>query len=751
MRLHDIEERYRRILDTSHDLIWSVDGDGRITFVNRATRRLFGREPDEMIGHLLSEFLPPDETASNFDMLLRLLSSGEEVAGQKTSFYRKDGTILAMSSNAAPLTDDEGRVTGAIGASAEVVRPTSADESPQDGVANFRELAENIQDVFYNYDTERRRMLYVSPAYETVWGRSRASLYASAESFLGSLHPEDVELVDEASRRHRQGIPTDIEYRILRPDGAVRWIRDHAYPAASDDGRTVRVVGVARDVTEYKRTGDKIREQASLLDSARDAIVVRDLEHRVTYWNKSAERLYGLAAEDVLGRPVPDVFYKDPAPFQEAFEQLLLNGEWAGEMEQTNKRGEPLTVESRWTLVRDSTGQPKSVLVINTDITERRALEQRFLRAQRLESLGTLAGGIAHDLNNVLTPITIALELLSETERDRHSQELLATATTSAKRGAQMVAQVLSFARGMEGRRELIDARELISDIEKIIYDTFPKSIAIDTRVSPELWHLLGDSTQLQQVLLNLCVNARDAMPGGGRLAITAENATLVPQDTAMHGDAEPGPHVIIQVEDTGTGIPRAILDKIFDPFFTTKALGKGTGLGLSTSLAIIKSHGGFIHCYSELTQGTQFRIYLPAEVKTAEKIPVVQKSELPRGNGETILVVDDEAAIREITRRTLERFGYRVMLAADGSEALALYHTHRGAIDLVLTDMMMPVMDGPATIEALRSIDPKVRIVAASGLTIDGHAKHVKRFLPKPYRAETLLRALRDALAENP
>ncbi len=383
-------------------------------------------------------------------------------------------------------------------------------------------------------------------------GRSRSSLYSSAESFLGAIHPEDAALVDEAGERHYAGASTDIEYRIVRPDGAVRWIRDHSYPAKNEDGKTVRVVGIARDVTEYKRTGDKIREQASLLDSARDAIVVRDLEHRVTYWNKSAERMYGLAAEDVLGRAVPEIFYKDPAAFQAAFAHLLKFGEWAGEMDQANKRGEPLTVESRWTLVRDSGGQPKSVLVINTDITERRALEQRFLRAQRLESLGTLAGGIAHDLNNVLTPITIALELLSETERDRHSQELLATATSSAKRGAQMVAQVLSFARGMEGRRELIDARELINDIEKIVHDTFPKSIAIDTSVGHDLWHLVGDSTQLQQVLLNLCVNARDAMPGGGRLAITAENATLVPQDTALHGNAQTGPHVVIQVEDIG-------------------------------------------------------------------------------------------------------------------------------------------------------------------------------------------------------
>jgi CheY-like chemotaxis protein len=368
-----------------------------------------------------------------------------------------------------------------------------------------------------------------------------------------------------------------------------------------------------------------------------------------------------------------------------------------------------------------------------------------------MESIGTLAGGIAHDLNNVLAPILMSIELLRLELERQEKDEILDTIESSARRGAEMVGQVLSFARGVEGRRLSVQVKHLVRDVAKIASETFPRNIEIRAEVPSNLPPVLGDPTQIHQVLLNLSVNARDAMPRGGTLTFSAQNVVLDDQYAGLSPEAKPGRHVLIQVEDTGTGIPPEILEKVFDPFFTTKEPGKGTGLGLSTSLAIVRSHGGFIRAYSEPGTGSRFRVYLPATESTTEPAPVADVV-LPRGNGEVVLVVDDEASVRHITRQTLEAFGYRVILAGDGAEALAVYASRRTEIALVLTDMMMPVMDGPATIRVLTKMDPSVRIIAASGLTANGSVTRVansgvRHFLPKPYTAETLLRTVREVL----
>ncbi|MCC5845484.1 MAG: response regulator [Verrucomicrobia bacterium] len=497
---------------------------------------------------------------------------------------------------------------------------------------------------------------------------------------------------------------------------------------------------------------ERLREQAELLNKAQDAILVRDLENRILFWNKSAEKLYGWTESEAAGRDCVDLLYRNPDIFAAATAETMEKGEWVGELNQITKSGDTIIVEGHWTLVRDEKGNPKSVLAINTDITKRKALEQQFLRAQRMESIGTLAGGIAHDLNNVFSPIVMANDLLKFYIQDPEGLEILDTINRSAKRGAEMVSQVLSFAKGMDGRRVNLQVKHLVRDIEQIVRDTFPKNIQLVPRLSEHLWTVEGDPTQLHQVLVNLCVNARDAMEDGGEIRIIAENVRLDEQYAAMNIEARVGPHVRIEVEDNGGGIPKEILNKIFDPFFTTKETGKGTGLGLSTSLAIVKSHGGFIRAYSDKGMGSKFRIYLPAKTESDGMPLPVEEPDLPRGHGETVLVVDDEAAIRQITRHTLEAFGYRVLDAADGAEAVSIYAEKPDGIDVVLTDMMMPVMDGPATIKVLRRFNPDVRIIGASGITGNGKIAKaadagVSHFLPKPYTAETLLKAIRKIL----
>lgn len=494
--------------------------------------------------------------------------------------------------------------------------------------ARFRELAENIDEVFWITDPLRQQVLYISPAYETIWQRTCASLCAAPSNWLAAIHPDDRLRVMAAEACQVSG-DYDETYRILRPDGSVRWIHDRAFPVRDSQGLALRIVGTAKDITESKN------------------------------------------------------------------------------------------------------------------------LEAQYLRVQRMESIGTLAGGIAHDLNNVLTPILMSTGLLKRQEQNPLRLSILTTIEDSAQRGADMVKQVLSFARGVDGQQLQVQTGRLLKEIEKIANETFLKNILVRCDVPPDLWVVRGDPIQLHQVLLNLCVNARDAMPNGGTLTLSASNFMLDEQYAAMNIEASPGPHVRIAVGDNGTGMTPEVMERIFEPFFTTKELGKGTGLGLSTTTAIIKSHGGFMRVESKVGAGTQFQVYLPAQVESSvEDFNEAPAPEPPScGHSELVLVVDDEDAVRQVTQQTLESFGYRVVLAADGIEAVSIYAARKQEIAVVITDMMMPVMDGPRMIQVLLRINPQVRIIAASGLHADAASMGVRQFIPKPYTAETLLKTLHQVL----
>ena len=621
----------------------------------------------------------------------------------------------------------------------------------------FRMLAENLTDVLWIGLPDLQKMEYVSPAYELIWGRTLASFAANPNEMFEAIVPEDLQHVLATLAQLKDGKPSiSLEHRIARPDGSIRWVHCRGFQIRDETGRVVRLTGIITDITERRQALEQIAEQAALLDEARDAILVTDLQGRALFWNEGAERLYGWTRQEVLGRKLGELFHLDPRKFEEISHQTISQGEWHGELQHLTKDQRELVIEARWTLIRDSEGCPKSVLAINSDVTEKKKIEAQFMRAQRMESIGTLAGGIAHDLNNILAPIMMSIELLKTLSREPQAQSILETIEVSARRGADIVRQVLSFARGLEGERIEVQPKHLLKDLENIIRDTFPKDIRLHFTIPTDIWTILGDPTQIHQILLNLSVNARDAMPNGGNLSIEVENCHLDEQYAAMNLDIKPGRYVNISVTDSGVGIPPGLLDKIFEPFFTTKDINKGTGLGLSTVMAIVKSHGGLVNVYSEPGNGTTFRIYLPAVGLAADGQPVIShEDDLPRGKGETILVVDDEASVLTVTRQTLNAFGYRVITAADGAEAVALYAQNRNDINLVLTDMMMPVMDGPATIRALMRINPAARIIAASGLHANASLAKasgvgVKHFLIKPYTAGTLLKTLRLVLDEE-
>ncbi|WP_310486995.1 response regulator [Chamaesiphon sp. VAR_69_metabat_338] len=393
---------------------------------------------------------------------------------------------------------------------------------------------------------------------------------------------------------------------------------------------------------------------------------------------------------------------------------------------------------------------PTRTIGIHMDITEKKQLEAQFFRAQRLESLGTLASGIAHDLNNVLTPIVSVAQLLPLRlpDIDDRTQSLLAILESSARRGADLIGQILSFAQGIEGKHVTIQPHHLLVDILKIVEQTLPKSIEIDRYVPADLWLVSGDLTQLHQVLMNLCVNARDAMPQGGTLSIEAANLSIDPASARIPLDAQAGNYVEVTITDTGTGIAPQLLDRIFDPFFTTKEIGKGTGLGLSAVIGIIKSHGGFLDVRTQVNRGTQFQVYLP--VSNIPSQPHQEEAQLPGGQQQVILVVDDEKAIVALIKTTLETYNYRVITANNGAEAIAIYAQHRDTIDSVLIDMMMPVMNGLTTVAALHQLNPDLPIIAMSGINSIEAVAQAKRFgcqyfLAKPYTNCDLLQILSD------
>ncbi|MBD2362090.1 response regulator [Anabaena minutissima FACHB-250] len=509
------------------------------------------------------------------------------------------------------------------------------------------------------------------------------------------------------------------------------------------------------EIEERTQAENKLREQAALLDITTDAVLVKDFNEHIFFWNKGAENLYGWQAQEVIGKNVRQLLYLPDAfpQLQNVLNSLTDCDFWYGELHQVTRQGKKIIVASRWNVMRDQNGQPQSILTVNTDITEKKQLESQFLRAQRLESIGTLAGGIAHDLNNVLTPILTAAQLLQIKlpNVDDRSQRMFQTIESNAKRGAALVKQVLQFTRGVEGKRTIVQINYLFSEIKQIVQETFPKSIEFSTNIQPELWTVIGDATNLHQVLMNLVVNARDAMPEGGSLSVCAENLFIDEHYARMNLGASVGHYIVISITDTGMGIEPEILDRIFEPFFTTKDVGKGTGLGLSTVQGIIKSHNGFVKVYSEVGKGTKFQVFLLAVEAVANAS--VKDLELLKGNGELVLVVDDEAKILETTKILLEAYNYSVLTAEDGMEAIALYAQHQDKISLVLMDMMMPVMDGNNTIRALQKINSLVNIVGVSGLLTSTQLTktvRVKKLLAKPYTQKELLETLHNILSQT-
>ena len=751
------EQKYRSIFDNAVEGIFQTTPEGELLAANPALARIFGyASPEELMGELEDVAQLSYVDAKRREEFKRLMEERGVVQGFEYEAYRKDGTQILVSENVRTVRDEGGRVVCYEGTLEDITERRKAEEKLRVEQSLFTSLVSTIPDNIYFKDRESRFVRINNQMARFFGLRDAAEAVGKTDAdFFTAEHTRQA--YEDEQRIMSTGEPIiGVEEKETWPDGRITWVSTTKVPLRDANGTVTGLVGISRDITERKQAEVRIREQATLLDIAGDAIYVTTLEGTIRFWNKGAERTFGWTSAEALERKTAELLSTAKGDAVDVSATVLQKGDWSGERRHKTKTGQEVVVFARLTLVRDAAGQPTSIFAIDTDITEKKQLETRFLQAQRLENLGALASGIAHDLNNVLAPVLMASEILlmkAQTDADRN---MLATMVASARRGADIVRQVLTFARGIEGTRIPLQPQHLLREMEAIASETFPKNIEVSLDVERNLWPVVADATQLHQVLMNLSINARDAMPGGGRLTLTARNTNLDEAFALMTPGAKPGPYVRLGVADTGTGIPPEYAEKIFDPFFTTKAPGKGTGLGLSTVLGIVKSHGGFMQFKTDLGKGTGFEVFLPASIGadlTEESGP---RPPPPHGKGELILVVDDEIAIRAVATKVLEKFGYRVAVAADGAEALAVFMQNRQEIAAIVTDMLMPGMDGPTLVQVVRRIDPKVRIMGITGLgegitTGEIDSLGLSALLTKPFTGESLLFVLHAVLESPP
>jgi len=507
------------------------------------------------------------------------------------------------------------------------------------------------------------------------------------------------------------------EEAFQRADGTTNWLQWEVQPWRQADGLIGGIIIFSEDITERKLAQEQIAEQAALLEKAHDAILVRDLEGQILYWNSGAERMYGWTRREAIGRNIGELLHADAKTFEEANRLAISQGEWHGELQHLTKDKREISVEAGWTLIRDNEGHPKSVLAINTDVTARKKIEIQLTRAQRMESVGTLAGGIAHDFNNILLAINGNVKLaIADLPSDHPVQESLVVIGEAGGRASDLVRRILSFSRPQELKREVIQLQPVVEEALKLVRATLPVTIEFRTAFASDLPTVVADSTQVHQIIVNLATNAAHAI---GRRSGSIEfrlETTNIDEEHANPGlKLQTGRYVRLKVSDSGCGMDQATVGRIFDPFFTTKGPGEGTGLGLSVVHGIMTCHKGAVTVYSEPGRGTAFDLYFPASGNAVESAPISSRG-VQRERNERVLYVDDEKMLVELAKRTLERLGYRVSGYTDAARALEEFRSSPQAFDVVVTDLSMPQMSGFEFARELLAVRPDTPIVMTSG-----------------------------------
>ncbi|HOL96288.1 MAG TPA: PAS domain S-box protein [bacterium] len=765
--LQESEYRYRTIIENTSDCVWRITLEGIITFISPSVKTILDYEPEEITGQSIFTIMPPGiqpRVRQRLDRLGQGKLRREELV-LELPFLRKDGGIRIGEVRAVLIYNPHGHPVEVAGIAHDITQRKQAEAALRQSQEQIDKAQEVARIGFWNTDLQTGRLIWSKGVYR-IFGMEEDQFDNQRETFYAHVHPEDRELIIEALH---QAVETQsayqIEHRILLPGGAVRWVSEQAEVVRDSEGRPVQMIGTVQDITSRKLVENELRNSKqrleTLIQASPVAVIVLDLHQRVILWNKAAEGMFGWTESEILNQPCPII----PEGQQDQFQRFFNNALWGipvrnQETWLRRKDEAPIYVNLSTAPLWDNRGQAEGVMAILVDITEQKKsveerikLEQQLQQSQKMEAIGKLAGGIAHDFNNLLMVIEgyseMALTRLNPHEAVRKDFEEIRQAAGRAK---MITRQLLAFSRKQMIQPVVLNINQVVSDFEKILRRLIGEDIQVITRLDPQVGTIKADPTQIEQVIANLAINARDAMPHGGKLILETANRDLDESYTQHFVGLKPGSYVMLAVTDTGCGMDAETISHIFEPFFTTKTESGGTGLGLSTVYGITKQNEGHIHVYSEPGKGSTFKIYFPRiEAESGETGILPREYTLPAGS-ETILIVEDEAPVRQLTVRILQGCGYRVLEAASCEEALATSRSLPEPIHLLLTDVVMPVMSGRRLAAQLALERPGLKVLYMSGYTDDAVVQHgilesETAFLQKPFTPAALAQKIRAVL----
>ena len=750
--LHESEQRYRELFETNPMPSWVFDRETlRILAVNDEAVRRYGYSREEFLGLTIVDVRPPEDVPALLESL-RTISDGLHEAGT-WRHRKKDGTIITVEIS-RHLVTWQGR-PAELTVMNDVSKRLQAEQALRESELRFRQLAENMREAFFVVDSEFRETLYISPAYEDIWGRSRQTLYDSPRSFAEALPIEDQgRLFTNITQAQEGKTPDDIEFRVVRPDGTIRWVLARSVPVRNERGEVYRIAGVVSDVTERKSAEELVRQLSQAVEQSPAGVVITDTAGIIQYMNRRATELTGYSSAEAIGKN-PRIFKSSttaPGVHRGMWEAITTGQEWRGILQNRHKDGHLWWNAATISPIRDAEGRVTHFLAIQQDITEQRRLEDQFRQAQKMEAVGRLAGGVAHDFNNLLTVISSYSELLlQDLSAQDPRREDLEEIRKAAGGAATLTRQLLAFSRRQVLEPTVLNLNVVVAGADKMLKRLIGEDVELVSVLAPHLGAVRADAGQIEQVIMNLSVNARDAMPEGGKLTIETANIQVDATYADVHTPVSPGAYVLLAVTDTGTGMDEHTKARVFEPFFTTKEQGKGTGLGLATVYGIVKQSAGFIWVYSELGRGTTFKVYLP-RVDEPTTVPAARKATASLQGTETVLLAEDSAAVRAVANQVLTRHGYKVLEAVDGRSALELGTRHEGPVHLLVTDVVMPEMSGRQLADRLTERRPTLKVLFFSGYTDDAITRHGIlepgiAFLQKPFTPDSLARKVREVL----